>query len=409
MTGRRRPFLLLGIILLAAVAVRVTLGALQAGGLGRPWEGDEPGYVRLASGLMAGEGFIDPDGRPTSQRTPGFPLLLAALFHLIPPQRVEVVRAVLCGLGALLVPAAFFLGQAIQDRRLAWLLAGAAAFFPAFVVFSSQALTDVPAALLVTLLCGLLLRGDHRPSPLWVAGAGACWGVAMLVRPTCLAFAPALILWQALGSEPWRRRGGRLLLLLFSAALVLSPWALRNTLVHGQFVLLSTKGGFELYKSNNPDATGILAYDHERFKPPAPQPYPPEQFPNEAVRGELYQRDARRFIQDHPTTFLRLCLVRLVQFWKVYSPRATGLENLVLLLSSGVLLPLGLWRLLHTRLRDRADLLLVGVIACQTLVHCIYTSIVRYRVPVEPLVLALALRGALDLGRRWSGWPEGER
>ena len=85
-------------------------------------------------------------------------------------------------------------------------------------------------------------------------------------------------------------------------ACMLLPWTIRNSYAHGRFVLLSTQGGSELYKGNNPDATGILAIDHHHFDDVLSDHYPMEKFPDEAVRSDLFQADAVKFIRSQSAT-----------------------------------------------------------------------------------------------------------
>ena len=40
-------------------------------------------------------------------------------------------------------------------------------------------------------------------------------------------------------------------------AATIAPWSIRNNAVFGEFVLLSTNGGPNLWMGNNPDSTGF--------------------------------------------------------------------------------------------------------------------------------------------------------
>lgn len=82
------------------------------------------------------------------------------------------------------------------------------------------------------------LQGDGRRAVAWRAAAGACLGVAVLMKEQALpllALAPAL---EALDArrDGWRRAAGRAAQGLVGAALPLGLWAV-GLLLHGSFVL----------------------------------------------------------------------------------------------------------------------------------------------------------------------------
>ncbi len=233
------------------------------------------------------------------------------------------------------------------------------------------------------------------PSPVSSAGrARSC-------RPTGLAFVPGIVLWILLVAPGRRRRIEAAALACIAFAAVLAPWAARNARLQGEFVPASTGGGIELYIGNNPRATGILSHDFRLFSEELSLIHPRELHPNEAQRGRLYQADAAAFIRSHPGRFLELCAVRLGQLWKVYSPRVPLWQSLLTIGSFGVALPLAALHAARRGWRRGATLLFVILIASQTAVHAVFTSAIRYRIPIEPLVLALAAAGFVWLlGRR---------
>ena len=102
-------------------------------------------------------------------------------------------------LGTLLIPACYLLTASLTgSKKLGWIAATLAVVFPVWVVSSSQILTDIPAAVLVTLMVWALIEGQRRQSMMWIAGAGALWGAATMIRPVCLIYGPGLALWLAL-------------------------------------------------------------------------------------------------------------------------------------------------------------------------------------------------------------------
>jgi 4-amino-4-deoxy-L-arabinose transferase-like glycosyltransferase len=273
------------------------------------------------------------------------------------------------------------------------IVAAIAVFFPTWVSSASAVLTDIPAAILVSLMVWMLIEGYRRQSLVWLAGAGILWGTATLIRAVCLVYAPGIVLWLLLIMPGWKRRLAAVATAIVLFAYILAPWFIRNMQVHGTFVLISTQGGTELYKSNNAEATGILSIDHAHFSATLSQRYPVDQHRDEVARSELFQADAVKFIRENPWRFAQLCFIRFVQLWKFYSPRVPLSNNLAVIASFGVALPFFLIQVIRLGWRRGPEMLFLLIILCQTGLHMVYTSIVRYRVPIEPLIIVMAITG----------------
>ena len=380
-------------LLLVGLALRIFIAHVSLGGLAREYEYDEGGYVTVAMRIAQGLGFVDSSGKPTSFLSPGLPFLVAIPISLL-GHNIVVIRVLMCLIESLLIPACYLLGASISGSRQVGLIAAAiAVLFPTWIVPSGTVMTDIPAAILIVCTGWMLIEAYHRKSPTWCAGSGILWGVATMVRPVTLSYAPGIIVWLLLVFPGWKMRLSAVAATLIAFTFVVAPWSIRNTYVYGTFVLTSTQGGSELYKANNPNATGILAVDHMLFSEALQQRYPKEEYPNEAVRSEMFQADARRFILENPRRFAELCFIRFIQLWKVYSPRVPLIDNVAVIGSLGLALPFFLIQVIRSGWRRGPEMLLVLIVLCHTAVHVVYTSIVRYRIPIEPLVIILAIQG----------------
>ena len=107
----------------------------------------------------------------------------------------------------------------------------------------------------------------------------------------------------------------------------------------------------------------------------------------------MFQADAVRFILENPRRFAELCFIRFIQFWKLYSPRVPLINSLAVIASFGVALPFFLIQVIRCGWRRGPEMLLLFIIICHTSVHVIYISIVRYRMPIEPMVIVMAIQG----------------
>jgi 4-amino-4-deoxy-L-arabinose transferase-like glycosyltransferase len=229
--------------MLIGFLLRLIAGQYVNGGLDIDYQFDEGDYAKVAIRVLQGTGFTLYNGLPTTSHPPGLPLLLAALISVAGPTR-WAMRVLMCFIGTLLIPACYLLTTSLTGSRKIGSFAGAlAALFPVWVVSSSQILTDIPAAVLVTLMVWALIEGQRRQSLTWIAGGSALWGAATMIRSVCLIYGPGLALWLVLLMPTWKKRAAALLVLIVPFVCILLPWTIRNTRVHGRFVLLSTQGG----------------------------------------------------------------------------------------------------------------------------------------------------------------------
>jgi hypothetical protein len=220
-------------------------------------------------------------------------------------------------------------------------------------------------------------------------------GLAALTRPGGLLFWPAFAL-VALLAAP-REGLRRSLWVGLALAATLLPWTVRNYLIHGALVPISTHGGFILARSNAalPDWRQERGWGIERetFV----------QFPTELERDHHWRQQAMAFIRSHPGTYLRLSAERFLRFWYFFSPGYNFWFTLLL-----PLFAIGLWRY-----GLREGFLLLSVFAGVSLAaFCLvlYGS-VRFRLPLEPFFILFAAAAGGDLvaryGRRAWWWLGG--
>lgn len=237
-------------IVLAGLALRlVWMGVFPA----------EPGsdgatYLELAHKLAAGEAYETAGTR--AYWPPGYPFFLAAWITVFGTAK-----------GVWLASNLVLYGVAIGGiARLTALLAAAPADKLAALLFAlwpnlvAHAATPEKEMLVVALLpwaCWVVVRFLQRGGPVWsLTIAGGLLGAAILVQPSLQLLAPSMALLLVLALQPWWRGIVPGVLLVAGAALVIAPWTVRNHQVFGTVVVLSTNGGSNLYRANNPLATG---------------------------------------------------------------------------------------------------------------------------------------------------------
>ena len=170
--------------------------------------------------------------------------------------------------------------------------------------------------------------------------------------------------------------------------LVMSPWWVRNARIYGRFVPTSLWLGASLYDGLNPDATGAsdMAFrDTPEFR----------------SLGEIEQdatltRGALDFARSDPWRVLELALIKIGRYWSPW-PNAEDYRSPWLAVASAVVvIPLYLLMIAGAwdRRRDlRVLVLLAGPVLYFCVVHSVFVSSIRYRIPGEIAAMPLAAIG----------------
>ncbi len=179
-------------------------------------------------------------------RTPGFPLLLAA----VGGGTGDASRLALFVIQALLMGGEVLLAAVIA-RRL-WGpgigLAAAAVFAldPYSKRYVSIVLTETLTGFCVLLSAYAVVRAWQARSAAWWGAAGGLCAATALVRPLYALSVPLAVMAALLTNGSWTRRAGRALACLGCAAVLLGPWIGRNAAVSGRPTLAGFGAGWSL-------------------------------------------------------------------------------------------------------------------------------------------------------------------
>lgn len=419
-TASGKPFAMSRSPLILVLLVAMCLRAVAA--LGLEWTlegrqqrflfGDSEGYWILAEQIRQGKPYEFGAPEASVVRMPGFPLLLAGVFLLFGDE-VLAARLVMVLLGTLACGLLYALGRQQFDDRVGLVAAVGAAVYPTFVLFSCVVLSET--WFVVLMLANLIwlarvvdppqkepprARGGHAGHKAdWEAFVGGILaGAATYVRPSWILFGP-LVLAIRVAVGPHRKEGLRqTFFLLLGMIVMLSPWWVRNYRVTGRFVPTTLWVGASLYDGLNPSATGgsdMRFLDEVKAKRLG-----------EYAQDRYLRREALRLVREDPQRALELAGVKLLRYWSPW-PHAEQFQSwqagLVLLFSYGPALTLagiGLWR--HRRLGGTRTLLVLPILYF-CMVHLVFVSSIRYRLPGMYPILILA---AAALVRPGSSKPD---
>ncbi len=464
-----RPQTLLLAILILAVALRVALALYLGDSLADARGGtyDQISYDALARRLATGHGFSFQEnwwpyaraGQPTSFWSYLYTLYLAAVYTLFghSPLMARLIQSVIVGI---LTPALTYrLVAQTFGKQIALLSAAIVALYGYFILYATALMTeafyivcllwlfDVSRRLITCLQAQYPGRSTLNGSSLYclkntrlAVELGLAIGVAILLRQVILFFAILLFLYLAwLGRREGNLRASLRSLALTGlvAAVLLSPAIVRNYRTFNRLMLPNTNAGFTFFWGNHPiygtQFEPVLSPEHGvTYQDLIPQEL--RHLDEAALDRQLMQR-ALAFIEEDPVRYLRLSLSRVpiyFLFWP--TPDSTLISNAARVFSFGLTLPFmaygtllvlfRLWSRLpkpHNSSSNelpsmqtpnlapaRPFLALIFLfILTYTAIHLATWANIRYRLPVDALLIPFAAYGLYDLACRLRILPSG--
>jgi len=387
----------------------------------------------IAHALVTGRGFANPflkDTGPTAWLTPVYPFLVAATFKIFGLFTIQsffflVFFNSLCS-AAVCIPL-YRVGERVAGIGVASAAAWLWAIFPSAVMMPFEWIWDTSlAAFLAAALLWATLEladtgarsGDNsKADATWRAWIlyGLLWGFTLMTNPSLGSLLPFPLAWAAFRAERRAAKRAqlppRLALAKPAAALALAilcciPWTIRNYAVFHRIVPLRSNFPLEFYIGNNENYAGTRA----RWPPPITKERETVRYfrMGETAFMDEEMRKAKDFIRTHPGKEVILTWKRFVAFWAgIANPldEFPGAEPLVkvLILCAALsgLGALGGIIVLLARRSPYAFPLAIGPVIFPCIYYITHTSI-RYRHPIDPIVLLLAVIAFHPLVRKLS-------
>ncbi|MEW5976946.1 MAG: hypothetical protein AB1898_14170 [Acidobacteriota bacterium] len=439
----------------AVVVVAVTLrlgSALYHGNAVTALPGiwDQISYDGLAQRVVDGHGFSFGEGHwpatqagePTAHWSYLYTLYLVAIYSVFghQPLIARLIQAVVSGfLHTWLV---WRLGRRVFGVQTGLAAASLSAVYLYFVYYAGGLLTETFYFLGVLWVFDAALRLADKNTRIkdessrqkrgwlpWVE-LGLAIGTTVLLRQVFVLFVPFVYIWlwwsacscarvkRNLEQYGFRRLLPRGHLKGFMASglivvFLVGPWTLRNYRSFGTFVLVNTNAGFAFYWGNHP----IHGRQFMALLPPDRGSYSeliPEQFRslNEAEMDRALLKEALHNIAKDPVRYFLLSLSRASEYFKFWpSEQSSRASNLARVASFGILLPLMLLGLCtcagwirkpqHPGQRSQIILLLL-FISAYSVIHLLTWTLIRYRLPVDVVLILFAGLGATVSLRQYS-------
>lgn len=396
--------------LLPLASIIVTTGyGIGTGRLGRTQPVDHREYVMAATRLLRhatmtssllAEGSGDADTRPSNLMPPVYVALVAGVYRTFGVEQTTSsyvlqainILAIAAAVGLIVVTA-----STLGGPRSAWLAGGIAVIHPTLTHYT-VVLWDTSLFTFAVALCLWIATSwpeSRSGSVSWLL-FGLLLGAVALLNPALTIAYPLLILWPASRTFGWRFRPlAKASLLAVSGWLIaITPWTIRNYHHFGSLSYL--RGGFyvDAWLGFCPEADGKPSEAYDRWFPL--KDAREQQRVNElGEQGFAMERRQRVWaaVRQEPARALRLVLKRTVDYWtgNAYSLRlwehgGRSLSHLfgVLFLSVESLLLAA--SMVFSRNR-RTVWWLAGMAILFSLPYCLTHVMMRYRAPMEPIVV----------------------
>jgi len=379
---------------------------------------DSEEYDRWAQEIARGDWI----GSEVFFQAPLYPYFLAIVYflfgHVLDAVYLIQIVIALAGIYAL-----FRAGRKLVDEKVGLFAAALSAFYGIYVFYDVQLLKESLAVTMVCFLIWILVEAREKKGfALWVCSGVFC-GLLTLLRENMLLIVPFLLLLVIQPRERIYIFILRALALILGVGIILTPVAFRNLKVGGNFLPTTFQGGVNFFIGNNPQATGT-------YQPLSPGKQVPSYERTEPIRlaekemgrplepfevSNFWLHKSLRWVQEHPSDFLRLQFKKAGMFWSWYEwpdavdyyyVKQTSFIYKLPLLEFGsisLLALIGLW-FVRRRIRPFFPVLLFVLMwMASTIVFFLFS---RYRLPVVP---GLILIGATAVGVLFEEWKKKRR
>jgi len=379
----------------------------------------DDGYFEIATNLLAGNGFSMATTSPyipNALRTPGYIYFLAGLLGAT--GSVALTAVIQLVVASAIPVVGMHIARYITHSSRIGIGAGIIlALDPTLALLSFQFYTDTLFVALFFAWMLLIFRYLDRPTWILLILSAAVLGLAIITRPTAqyipLLLAP-FIMWR-FGREKWRLGAAHVALSLAIVGAILAPWIVRNYQEFGA-PGLSAQRAYVLYTNFAPAALSVargsdFATEVAVFTAVAK----PSNDVINPLSADLYTEKAFEVIFAHPMASAFVAVKSLFTFFTNdgaytllvvigYTPH----DFLPLLVAARLV-----WVMITLAafvgafvylLKERSQLailliLLVAYFALTSIIAAFGTN-PRYRLPVDPILLALAAVGGIYLVER---------
>ena len=330
-------------------------------------------------------------------RPPGYPVMLGLIMKVFGPHAwiPAVSNIVFYVITSLIV---ISLARRIAGELPAVIAAALLAFWPCYFAFAGLSATEYVFMLIMISAIWAFHRAGEAGWP-YALLAGVLTGLGTLVRANLMVFPFFFFLYALMNRGRLGKGLQHTAIAIAAMVLVVLPWSMRNYSIFGEFVAVSTNGGSNLYRSNNPNATGTYTERGERDL---------DQFlHDELLWDKTGNAWAKEWILGNPGDFLQLSAKKLRIFmgedntgvkWSMKGHEKNEGLLYELLSAFSTVWWMGMWVLVLVGLIRWRDYFAGSALGATLLysalflvvIHSVYESQPRYHMPIMAVMAIVA-------------------
>jgi len=395
MTGKLviNEYLFLLILFLLASFLRILYAFYLKGNIP---VSDAAGFDLLGLNIWKYGEYVFQRGIPTAHRTPIYPLFLSGVYFLFGHSylAVRIIQSIIGGLTCVVI---YFIGKKTINKNVGFIAATISIFYPFFIYYTGYLLVETLFTFLLAVAVYWLIISAQKPDWKNLALSGIFTGLAALCKPTAFTFLPFSVLGflVILGIRKISTYRNIAIFLLFFI-IILSPWVSRNYIVFKRIIPSATQLGKTLL-----DGSVLFDAQHQWRLEQEQQTNPillRGKELHEIERNDYYTKEALNFIRHNPKYMMKLAVWKFLKFWRLYPHTETiytyghskTLLVLISLLSYGILLPFSILGIIFSIKKWKQFTFFYGLIGSFTMIHLIFWSQIRYRLPIMPYIIVFA-------------------
>lgn len=395
------------VVLLIALLLRVFFTFIVFGNSYKPIF-DEIYYTSLAKNIYSGRGIILDfsametviGGKPTSFWEPLYPIILS-IFYRLGENKFIFIRLFQDIINVFTLYMFYYFIKQYWNLKTALIGAWIFAIYPLYILFPNFFLieTILTLLLLLSFLSFFLVLFDQNLSLYKYVMLGFILGVTSLFKATTFGFIPIIIITDFLQKKNKLNAFIGMFIVIVVTGVTVSPWIIRNYMVHRTFVLFTTKVGWNLYHGNHPITEAEKNYSPlDLFAHYRKIPKLNAGDMNEVERNKMYWRKGVEIILTHPVSSLYLVIGKLKNFWSPFPQREVNRNiyvMIILLIFHLLILIPGTYEV-FTNIRDPRTYTITLFIVYFTLIHALFIASIRLRVPMDAFLILL---GGMGMGK----------
>jgi len=345
-------------------------------------------YEDCAISILEGQGFGD------FKRAPLYPLWMALVYFLAGGKSLLVLRILDSLIGALLSLVIYFLGKEIYGRIAGAIAALISSLYPMFIFLAGLQYPTLLGTLLVTVGVYFAVM-IFRKNQIYLSSLGG-----LFISLAALAIVPvgivmiAAVFWLLFSTDlKFKHKIVHSCLMIAFIILPMLAWTTRNYVHHGKFIPVREDAVrkmlmFEENGVNNQSTAGV----QEKLM---------SMYQNPGTFSRHFKENFVNFFRLAPSDSLKSADPNYnagihekdKRITKTNKFSQSQLSSLISAVTFGAIMGLAILGLLCSGKDFRKSLLLLSAILALAVTYSFYYGKMRYRIPVEPLMIVYAANG----------------